>query len=186
VTRTAPTKPAYAGAGHGKVKMNNVAVGCTGCHSTATDTAHMNGTEGDTSRLAAVNGKTYTAEAPNAFCGACHDGGNGNEKPHYVTNGASIDGTKCNACHDPHGYAGYDAMIKNSIGGRAVAAFANRNSRDSYANASFNGICQVCHEGFTFKFFSLINYTPNHGQTTTLCIVCHMHTNEPAFKKVIK
>lgn len=175
-TRSAPTKDAYVGAGHGKTGVAQV---CTGCHSTASDAAHMG--DGDTNRLKTIAGKTYTAEAPNAFCGACHDGGSGNEKAHYATTGASIDGTKCNACHDPHGFAGYDAMIKNSIDGRAVAAFADRTSRASYANASFNGICQVCHAGGEVNHFSLTAYNSGHGGTRP-CLDCHSHSAEAAFE----
>lgn len=180
VTRTAPTKTAYASAGHGKT---GVAQACTGCHSTAGDTAHMNGTVGDTSRLATVNGKTYTAEAPNAFCGACHDGGNGNEKGHYATGAGhtSTDGTRCNACHDPHGFAGYDAMIKTSIDGRAVATFADRTSRASYANASFTGVCQVCHVNGEVNHFNRATNNTLHGANRP-CLDCHSHSAEAAFE----
>ncbi|WP_170232846.1 CxxxxCH/CxxCH domain c-type cytochrome [Desulfuromonas acetexigens] len=178
--REAPTWPAYVSAGHGKTGVVQL---CTGCHSTDTDTAHMNGIVGDTSRLAMVNGKTYTAEAPNAFCGACHDGGSGNEKGHYATGAGhtSTDGTRCNACHDPHGYAGYDAMIKDSIDGRAVATFADRTSRAAYANASFNGVCQVCHAGGAVNHFSLTAYNSGHGGTRP-CLDCHSHSAEAAFE----
>lgn len=174
--RSAPTKAAYAGAGHGKT---GVAQLCTGCHSTTTDAAHMGA--GATSRLKTIAGKTYTAEAPNAFCGACHDGGSGNEKAHYATTGASIDGTKCNACHDPHGFTGYDAMIKNSIDGRTVATFTDRTSRAGYANASFNGVCQVCHAGGEVNHFSLTAYNSGHGGTRP-CLDCHSHSAEAAFE----
>jgi predicted CxxxxCH...CXXCH cytochrome family protein len=181
VTRSAPTKPAYASAGHGKVQMNNVAVGCTGCHSTDTDTAHMNGTVGDTSRLAMVNGQTYATANPNAFCGACHDGGSGNEKAHYATTGVSDDGTKCNFCHDPHGVSGYDAMVRDTIQGRSVATFAAKALRASYGNPSFTGVCQVCHDPAAVRRFNRTTYSENHGGTRN-CTECHPHGAETAFK----
>jgi predicted CxxxxCH...CXXCH cytochrome family protein len=178
--RNAPTQAAYAGAGHGKT---GVAQLCTGCHSTTTDAAHMNGTEGDTSRLKTIAGKTYTAEAPNAFCGACHDGGSGNEQGHYATGAGhtSTDGTRCNACHDPHGFTGYDAMIKNSIDGRSVATFADRTSRAAYANATFNGVCQVCHVNGEVNHFNRAINNTLHGANRP-CLDCHSHTAEAAFE----
>jgi predicted CxxxxCH...CXXCH cytochrome family protein len=174
--RTASAKSAYASAGHGKA---GIAQGCTDCHSTATDAAHMGA--GATTRLKAVNGQSYAAATPTAFCGACHDGGSGNETNHYATTGASIDGSKCNICHDPHGVAGYDAMIRATIGGRAVAAFSDRTDRASYAKAGNDGVCQVCHVAADVQHFNQSTYQSSHGGSQ-VCTDCHAHNAGTAFE----
>lgn len=176
VVRTASAKSAYASAGHGKT---GVAQGCTACHNTATDAAHMGA--GSTTRLKTVNGQTYATATPTAFCGACHDGGSGNETNHYATTGASIDGSKCNVCHDPHGVSGYDAMVRSSIGGRSVATFADKTARASYAKASFDGVCQVCHVAADVRRFNQASNQTTHGGSQ-VCTDCHIHSAGVAFE----
>ncbi|MHB1398369.1 MAG: CxxxxCH/CxxCH domain c-type cytochrome [Trichloromonadaceae bacterium] len=178
VVRSASAKSAYSSAGHGK---SGIAQGCTVCHSTTSDAAHMGA--GSTTRLKTIGGETYTAEAPNAFCSACHDGGSGNETPHFAAaeGHTSTDANLCNACHDPHGVAGYDAMVKSSIGGNAVATFANKTERTSYVNNGNDGICQVCHVDGEVRYFNRSTNDTNHA-AGRLCIDCHDHTAEVAFK----
>lgn len=176
VVRTASAKSAYGSAGHGKT---GVAQGCTACHSTATDAAHMGA--GSTTRLKTVNGQAYAAATPTAFCGACHDGGSGDETNHYATTGASIEGSKCNICHDPHGVSGYDAMVRSSIGGRSVATFADKTARASYAKASFDGVCQVCHVAADVRRFNQASNQTSHGGSQ-VCTDCHVHSAGVAFE----
>lgn len=174
----APDKSAYAGKGHGKT---GVAKSCADCHDNAG--AHISGSLGDAKRLKTIAGKTYTAEAPNAFCGACHDNGSGNETPHFAVGEGhnSTDATRCNACHDPHGVTGYDAMVKSSIDGRSVAVFADKTQRASYATNGNDGICQVCHVADEVRYFNRSTNDTNHA-VGRLCIGCHDHKAEVAFK----
>ncbi len=187
VLRTAPAKSNFFSAGHGKTVANGGSnapdTGCTGCHDTATDTAHMDSTADNTDRLKTVNSQTYATATPNAFCGACHDSGSANEHEHYTTTGTSDDGSLCNYCHDPHGGAGYDAMLLDTIQGTAIASFADKTARASYASASNNGVCQVCHSS-DVRRFNQSTYSASHGGTDNNCLECHPHTADPAFKPV--
>ncbi len=180
--RSAPAKSAFFSAGHGKTTATGGSTppntGCTGCHDTAYDAAHMGA--GSSDRLKVVNGQTYSTASPNAFCSACHDGGSADEIAHFATGGSSADGTKCNLCHDPHGVAGYDAMIMSTVGGQSVAAFADKTVRGNYANGSFDGICQVCHENGEVSRFNRATYDAGHGNGQ-VCTDCHNHTASTAF-----
>ena len=184
--RTAPAKGNFFSAGHGKTTANGGStppnIGCTGCHGTTVDAAHMGA--GSTDRLKTVNGQVYATATPNAFCGACHDGGSSNEKAHYATTGASDDGTKCNYCHDPHGVAGYDAMLLSVIQGTAIATFSDKTLRASYVkDTTFDGVCQVCHASADVRRFNQTTYSGSHGGVHN-CIECHPHGSDPAFKPV--
>ncbi len=185
-TRTAAGKGAYFSAGHGKTSVlgggtapNQV---CTDCHDATYTADHMDSLSANvtTDRLKTVNGQTYSTSSPNAFCGACHDGGSGNESAHFATGGTSDDGTRCNFCHDPHGVTNYDAMIMATIQSRDVATFGDRTVRGDYANASYNGVCQVCHST-DVTHFNRSTYESGHGGTQ-LCLDCHDHTLATAFE----
>ncbi|WP_305042337.1 CxxxxCH/CxxCH domain c-type cytochrome [Geoalkalibacter sp.] len=175
VVRQAAAKTAYHASGHGKTGVEQ---GCTVCHATGFDAAHMGA--GATTRLKPVEGQSYTAEDPNAFCGACHSFA---ANAHFTTGDghASTDAGRCNVCHDPHGVAGYDAMVRDEIDGNAVAAFADRTARSSYANSNFDGVCQVCHVSGEVNHFNRAANNTLHGGSQ-VCLDCHSHTAETAFE----
>ena len=196
-TRTAPAMSAYYTAGHGKTTVTAGTapnLDCTACHDTADTALHMDGIAGNTNRLKAVSGVTFSASNPAPFCQACHSGMN----VHFTGANGSSAGDQCTICHDQHGEGSNDAMIRTSIAssisgtGANSISFPNKTLRSSYANSSFTGICQVCHAATdtNVSFFnaqtdsSSSHMTPS-SQTisaTGLCTDCHKHTTSPAFK----
>lgn len=182
---TAPVRAGngYATSGHGKA---GVSKGCNECHdSTVT---HISAALGDANRLDTMtkDATTYNYGVlgeRNGWCGACHSTTMYGHFANTQTAGnTSDDGLYCNICHDPHGQnGGQDAMVASVINGNTVTGFTDRSDRASYGNASFTGVCQVCHDGAEVPHFNRStdeSATHNSGN----CLTCHKHTDNPAFQ----
>lgn len=186
-TKSAPLNAGASYTTYGHNKVTNSAFGgkaCGDCHDN-TAAGHIDGVSNDDKRMKVVNGQTY-AVANNTFCAsACHSGAA--ENAHYANTqtagGASDDGIYCMTCHNPHGQNGnQDAMIRSTIAGRAVAGFADKTLRSSYANASFNGVCQVCHDtAGEVPYFNRNTFLPGHQGGVDVCTTCHSHSSTTAF-----
>ncbi|WP_305046013.1 multiheme c-type cytochrome [Geoalkalibacter sp.] len=191
ITRSASAKTAYFSAGHGKTTATGgspaPAQACGNCHDGAFDAGHMGAAA--TLRLKVVAGQTYAAEAPNAYCGACHAFA---ANVHYANTqtpgGTSETAVRCTTCHDPHGQGSLDAMLRSSIAGRSVGGFSDKGQRASYYLPTPNqggnnqyGICQVCHDPAEVNYFNRAAEAPDHF--AGLCTSCHKHDHETvAFK----
>ena len=169
---------AFDASGHGKAGVVKL---CNDCHDNTV--THISAALGDTDRLDPQGGKNFGVLAEkNDYCLSCHTvktllGHYANTK---TLGGTSTDALYCASCHDPHGQSGQDAMIAGSIAGQTVSGFTNRTQRTSYANGTFTGICQVCHDPTEVLYFNrTTNSEPTHKGTTN-CIACHSHT-EGAF-----
>ena len=183
---TAPVRTTnYASKGHGRpggtLPPNKA---CVDCHDASV--AHISGALDDANRIKTIATKNYdTGGQANDWCNGCHTAamplhyGNGR-----TAGGTSDDGLLCNQCHDPHGNSGYDAMVAATIGdaGRSIAAFTDRTARGDYANASFDGVCQVCHELESAGQVDYFNRTENEAHYAGNCISCHKHDGTEAFK----
>ncbi|MHB1398349.1 MAG: CxxxxCH/CxxCH domain c-type cytochrome [Trichloromonadaceae bacterium] len=166
----------YTTKGHGK---GGVTKACMDCHDNAA--AHISGILDDANRIKTLSAKNYDVAAQrNDWCNGCHASA---LPPHYANNktagGTSDDGIYCSQCHDPHGNSGYDAMVAAKVGNNhTIAAFSDRTNRASYVNASFNGVCQVCHDSEVSYF----NRSKNETHYAGNCLSCHKHNDTEAFK----
>ncbi|TYO97132.1 putative CxxxxCH...CXXCH cytochrome family protein [Geothermobacter ehrlichii] len=168
---------AYDNSGHGKTGVGKA---CVDCHDHAGD--HIGYT---TNRLNTIGGKDYNTD-PNGFCNACHTGVP-NSAVHYAntqtTGGTSDDGVTCVTCHDQHGQnGGQDAMIASTIQTHTVSGFTDRTARSSYANASNQGVCQVCHDPSEVLHFNRTTEELASHNSGQICTTCHSHTSNPIFK----
>ncbi len=186
----APDKSNFTTTGHGKT---GVTQSCSNCHNAAADNNHL-GALGDTDRLRTDLGATYNASSAKTYCSVCHDGGTGDEDNHYANSNSvgatdtSTDGNNCVICHDPHGQqdkysADLDAMLRATIGGRAVTGFSDKTDRTKYYNTVDigEGVCQTCHDPNEVNNFNRTTANTGHGGTG-VCSSCHPHTTTPAFK----
>ena len=154
---------------------------CADCHDN-TAAGHLDGITGDDKRLKVVNSQTYSAATNNFCASACHGTV---MNAHYAnTNtagGTSDDGIYCMTCHNPHGQNGnQDAMIRSTIAGRAVSGFTSKTTRSSYESASFNSVCQVCHDSGEVSHFNRATNETSHN-SPTICTDCHAHDSTTAF-----
>ncbi|TLM62289.1 MAG: CxxxxCH/CxxCH domain-containing protein [Deltaproteobacteria bacterium] len=168
----------YATKGHGKA---GIAKACNDCHdSTVT---HISAALGDANRLDPMGGKNFGVLAEqNDWCSNCHAttmyGHFANTK---TPGGDSLDGLYCAVCHDPHGQGGQDAMIATSVNGQLVSGFTDRTQRSSYANGTFTGVCQVCHDQVEVSHFNTTTDSVATHKGTNNCLACHKHTDNPSF-----
>jgi predicted CxxxxCH...CXXCH cytochrome family protein len=189
------TAPSEAGTnydtwGHGKATTPASAIGgskavaqaCTDCHD-ATAAGHLDGISGDDTRLNVIATKDFSVD-PNGFCNACHTG-LVNSDVHFDNNqtagGTSDDAVLCTTCHDQHGQGGQQAMIDSTIQTRTVSGFTDRTLRASYANASNQGVCQVCHDQAEVLYFNRTTESLATHNSGGNCLDCHSHSDSKIF-----
>lgn len=181
---------AYTTSGHGMANTpasasggsRPVAKGCVDCHDRTV--AHISGALDDANRLKSLSGFAYdTLAQQNSWCGSCHSTTMyGHFANTQTLGGISDSGLYCANCHDPHGQAGQDAMVASSVQGNLVSGFADRTDRGSYSNGTFTGVCQVCHDGSEVPHFNRTTDSLGSHMTSSNCLACHKHTDNPAFQ----
>jgi len=185
--KTAPDKTSATSTGHNKAGGNYAVSGnpaanqsCTGCHSAAPDSLHLNGTAGDTTRL------------PAGFtCDSCHGTSGTAANKGIVTH----KGKACTNCHNPHGTSNIYMVRTTSAGNfNGTVTFTARTGVDSFdeddsgdktassagVESNADDLCATCHSAAAgTSHNNRDNSSVLHHQGED-CLNCHRQHTDPA------